>query len=295
MKLFDSRFGKEQKDILDASIKGFNQFGVKRNHQSLTVEEFFKLTEDVFTIPPGLQTFGKVVSTTIPVLMKTSTRTRYYIPDGLVREFMDSTTFKGSPNNCIKNMHDGEHIVQGSLVFQNDRPIHFVIVPMCKWALGGTDKTYLISHSLVDDKESDPFSSIVALSTEDANGKIGGYTFGSLYDFVDGFGSLGILNSFVKFALYMDCFPEAIRDGVPDFMTGMPKGKQKNSHKTLLPHERLKRACRGSVCPHIRSGYYKTYTHERYVHVQGQTVYVNAYWVGDGINKTAEEAEELTL
>lgn len=93
-------------------------------------------------------------------------------------------------------------------------------------------------------------------------------------------------------ALYLSCFPEALEDGVPDFV------KKPNQYK------KAKSRCRGiravpqvtsqggyGKAPHLRNGHWRTYRSDRYVNMKGQIKWIKAIPVKGKVKRVKDELE----
>lgn len=83
-----------------------------------------------------------------------------------------------------------------------------------------------------------------------------------------------------------ECFPEVFKDGLPNYV------KHPNWFKGLnaisISVDRVNR----EVCPHIRSGHFRLLSSDRYVHKQGQVVFVKPAMVkGRAEHTNLEEAD----
>lgn len=75
--------------------------------------------------------------------------------------------------------------------------------------------------------------------------------------------------------LYMSCFPEQVRDGIP---ADAKRAEYAAGHaKTIGVSETV--VCREGVTPHYRSGHFRLLVSERYVNKRGQVVFIHGCFV----------------
>ncbi len=223
--------------------------------------------------------------------------TRYFVPNGLVRTFMNTTKFKGDIKDVVEKFFR-DHPSEGVIAFQEGPPVYFRLKEysedefekysslvssdtefVSKWMLhlvSDTEHDESFMYNLLHDhhnfeellKQMESASDILHISQDAADEGI------------------VMTTNFIKFILYITCFPNALRDGTPN-LAKLSK-KQKKQYKTLLIDDQIKQFGRGSMTPHLRKGYYRTYTHARFKEARGQMRYVNPCFV-NGKSKTADD------
>lgn len=95
-----------------------------------------------------------------------------------------------------------------------------------------------------------------------------------------------ILKLGIVFLQYISTFPETVRNGLPKHCTIQNSFKNKKQTVRLSPkisiHNSLSRT------PHFRSGYFKTFKSDFFVHKKGQTIYVKESFVNGKNANTVE-------
>jgi hypothetical protein len=76
-----------------------------------------------------------------------------------------------------------------------------------------------------------------------------------------------VLNSI----LYMDAFPESVKEGVPNLSVRLPHS---NKAKTIAMSDSLRTVYSGNIMPHMRRGHFRFLKSDHYKNKRFQTVYV---------------------
>ena len=98
-------------------------------------------------------------------------------------------------------------------------------------------------------------------------------------------------NLVINLFMYLDCFPESIRNGPPEVCIQpyrLSTQSRQNFH--ILTHESLLE--RSGPTPHFRRGHFRRLMSEHWTNKRGKTVFVRSSFVR-GTAKTVEEVPEM--
>ena len=97
-----------------------------------------------------------------------------------------------------------------------------------------------------------------------------------------------------KFAInliaYMECFPECVRDGVPD-TNNINTYRYKDRSVQLGVSDKITETVKGAMRPHFRRGYIKYLSSDFYKNKQGQLIFVSETMV-NAKSKTVEMSDD---
>ncbi|GJG67870.1 hypothetical protein [Prevotella lacticifex] len=105
--------------------------------------------------------------------------------------------------------------------------------------------------------------------------------------------SIGVVRNFrlaVNLLAYMACFPECVKDGVPD-TNNATSYRVKDDSVILVTSDKVKETAKGTKRPHFRKGYFKRLTSEFYTHMRGQIIFVSETSVNSQ-SKTVEMSDD---
>lgn len=117
----------------------------------------------------------------------------------------------------------------------------------------------------------------------------------SEYNEIKGRSDVTIVNLVKDFTLavnliaYMKCFPECVKDGVPD-VNNSNTYRYKERSVQLKVSEKIKETVKGTMRPHFRSGYFKLLSSEFYTKKRGKLIWVSETTV-NAKSKTVEMSD----
>ena len=94
----------------------------------------------------------------------------------------------------------------------------------------------------------------------------------------------------VNLIAYMKCFPECVKDGVPDVNNSNTYRYKENSVQ-LKVSEKIKETVKGTIRPHFRSGYFKLLSSDFYKEKRGKLIWVSETMV-NAKSKTVEMSND---
>ena len=130
------------------------------------------------------------------------------------------------------------------------------------------------------------------ICTDDGGGQIDETEYEALKDRTD-WEAENIKKNF-KFAInliaYMECFPECVRDGVPD-TNNINTYRYKDRSVQLGVSDKITETVKGAMRPHFRRGYIKYLSSDFYKNKQGQLIFVSETMV-NAKSKTVEMSDD---
>lgn len=99
----------------------------------------------------------------------------------------------------------------------------------------------------------------------------------------------------VGLGMYINCFPETVKDGVPEDLKHPSQHKSNNPVTIgIAKPVRAEKGEHASPCGHFRRGHFRTLRDKRYTKKRGQTVFVRETFVkGKAVTVLSPESEEL--